>query len=199
MATDISHFVRQQKLGKVNLIGHSMGGKTAMHYALSHPELVDNLIVVDMAPTDQNLNEEFRQYINAMQKVADSGVTLQSEADRILSETIPQASVRQFLLTNLKKVPNERHLQWRVNLSALSAHLASLWRFPYTGSGRQYHGPALFIAGERGNYITPPTHATIREFFPNATIVGLDCGHWVHAEKPKEFLDLVSDFLTPST
>ncbi|TPX64755.1 hypothetical protein SpCBS45565_g05680 [Spizellomyces sp. 'palustris'] len=179
MAADLDEFLETHQLDNVNLIGHSMGGKAAaMHYALSHPERLNHLIVVDMSPTNRNLTSEFGSYIEAMHKVEKAKVKNQSEADKILAESINSLPIRQFILTNLKKAPGETSMKFRINLPALEQSLEKLWEFPFEGSGKTYDGPALFIAGARAGYITQSTHPVIKTFFPNAEITALDTGHW---------------------
>ncbi|TPX56824.1 hypothetical protein PhCBS80983_g04261 [Powellomyces hirtus] len=166
-----------------------------MHYALSGHSRLDKLVVVDMSPTNANLSSEFGLYITAMRKVEDAKVTSKDEANKILSETVDSLSVRQFILTNLRKLPGESTMSFRINVPALESSLDSLWTFPHEGSGKTREGPTLFIGGKKARYITASKEPLIRKFFPNATIEYLDAGHWVHSEKPEEFVSLVTSFL----
>ncbi|KAI8819598.1 Alpha/Beta hydrolase protein [Fimicolochytrium jonesii] len=198
MAEDVREFLETEGLGKVNLVGHSMGGKVAMHYALQDGSRLDKLIVVDMAPAKQRQTKEFGGYVNVMKKVEAAKVTSKDQADKIMEEDVKDLSIRQFLLTNLRRTPGDPHMTFRINLPALEESLESLWRFSLAGSGKTHDGPALFIAGTKARYITEESRPVIKEFFPRAVVVDVDAGHWVHAEKPEEFLRLVTAFLTDS-
>ncbi|KAI9096497.1 Alpha/Beta hydrolase protein [Phlyctochytrium arcticum] len=196
MTSDVDHFLNDQGLDRVNLVGHSMGGKVSMHYALTHPEKLDHLVVVDMSPAPKDLGSQFGSYITAMQKVADAHVRNKAEAEAILAETISSAPVRQFILTNLKPSNiSGSGMRWRVNLSTLQQTLPNLWGFPYADTGKQWTGPALFIGGSKDRYITPEVHPSIYKYFPEAKIEMLEAGHWVHAEKPEEFAALLMNFV----
>ncbi|KAI8804234.1 Alpha/Beta hydrolase protein [Cladochytrium replicatum] len=202
MAADVSQFIQQHQLNEVNLVGHSMGGKVAMALALSGDPLVKNLIVVDISPTDHYLSSLFGMYVQAMQEVERSKVSSQAEADRILANYVPEVDIRLFLLTNLKKAPGRSSFTWRINLPVIAENLNEIWKFPYDPSdpsrSPKFENPTLFIAGAKGKYITERHIPNIKAFFPKAEIKSLDTGHWVHAEKPIGFQDLIQDFLERS-
>ncbi|KAI8898737.1 Alpha/Beta hydrolase protein, partial [Globomyces pollinis-pini] len=201
MADDVSYFVKKHGWDKVTLIGHSMGGKVSINLALN-PNLnsiLDRLIIVDMAPVRQSttLSSGFRSYVDAMKKVSQSKVSGTVEADKILAESIPSVEVRQFLLTNLKKDSNGKY-DFRINLEALGKSLPLLWDLPYQNSSEPpvYNKSVLFIAGGKSHYVTEYMHPTIRKLFPSAQIITIpDAGHWVHAEKPDEFIKTVVNYI----
>ncbi|KAI8922845.1 Alpha/Beta hydrolase protein [Entophlyctis helioformis] len=192
MAADVAAFVASQGWPKANIMGHSMGGKVAMHLALSPGnEWIDNLIVVDMAPVAQTAThtDVFKEYILAMQRVDAAGVKSSTQADAILKQSIPELSVRQFILTNLKIQPDGTY-KFRVNLEALARGLRGLWTFDFDPSVNTFDRPTLFIAGGNSKYVEPHMHPTIRSYFPQVRIDTIEgAGHWVHAEKPDAFLD----------
>ncbi|KAJ3161697.1 Alpha/beta hydrolase domain-containing protein 11 [Geranomyces michiganensis] len=210
MAEDVLAFVQKQGFDKINLMGHSMGGKVAMHFALSQQDVVNKLVVVDMAPTVGRPSSDFEIYLSGMNRVEAARVASKPEADRILAETVDDLPIRQFILTNLRAPPSKSlassssssssspsppYMSFRINLPVLEAALAKLWEFPLTNSGVTWAGDALFIAGSKARYITPQKEPSIRGFFPHADVKYLDAGHWVHSEKPEEFMELVTMFL----
>ncbi|KAH9263841.1 hypothetical protein BASA83_012718 [Batrachochytrium salamandrivorans] len=197
MCADVDAFVASQGWTSVNLLGHSMGGKVAMHAALlpGHNWL-NKLVVVDMSPVAQTLSMSniFAKYVAAMIKVDNAKVRSSAEADAILAEVVPEIPIRQFIMTNLKKQGDT--YQFRINLEALSNGLAGLWSFDLSSDVHQFNGPTLFVAGGNSGYITPAMHPTIKRFFPASNIVSIaDAGHWVHADKPEEFVKTVVGFL----
>ncbi|KAI8843699.1 abhydrolase domain-containing protein [Chytridium lagenaria] len=166
-----------------------------MHYALLNQERVRRLVVVDIAPSQQRLSSVFGSYVQQMRKVSAANIKTPSEADSILSETIKDKSVRQFLLTNLKETP-DGGLRFRVNLDALGASLdKDIAEFPLITSGIKFEKPTLFVRGTRADYIPKSSEKDIKLLFPNSRIVDIDAGHWVHAEKPEEFMKTVVSFL----
>ncbi|KAJ3165143.1 hypothetical protein HDU88_004863 [Geranomyces variabilis] len=199
MAADVLAFVQKQGFDKINLMGHSMGGKVAMHFALSQQDMMNKLVVVDMAPTVGRPSSDFEVYLAGMNRVEEARVATKPEADRILAETVDSLPIRQFILTNLRaphsNSSSPSHMSFRINLPVLESALANLWNFPLTGTGVTWSGDALFIAGSKARYITPKKEPSIMGFFPRAEIKYLDTGHWVHSEKPEEFLDLVTKFI----
>jgi esterase len=185
LADDLRYFIEQHQLAPANLLGHSMGGKTAMTLALALPKLVKRLIVVDIAPV--NYNHSFIDYVQAMQHVDLSGLNRRSEVDQRLSETIQDTSIRMFLLQNL--VFNTDHYDWRINLSALAANMHYLTAFPQIDSDIQFKGDTVFLRGEKSDYILPVHEEDIRHYFPNARIETIaNAGHWIHADQPQSLL-----------
>ncbi|KAG9296937.1 hypothetical protein G9A89_006892 [Geosiphon pyriformis] len=195
MANDVASFLSDHKLHKIILIGHSMGGKVAMYMALQHVPYIEKLVVVDNAPLKIRLSTDFAKYIEGMKKIEETKLTKQSIADEILQEFESDISIRQFLLTNLKKDPKSGVYKFRIPLEILGESLEKLGDFPFESAHHTYHKPTLFIAGTRSNYVPLKAHQTIKTFFPESVIVNVNAGHWVHAEKPQEFLMIVSDFI----
>ncbi|HWF19647.1 MAG TPA: alpha/beta fold hydrolase [Verrucomicrobiae bacterium] len=192
MADDLLEFMGTQQIGRAHLLGHSMGGKAAMHFALRHPEKVEKLVVVDMAP---------RAYAPTHVPIFDAMLSLDTgsfrergEIDRALATRIPDAATRQFLLKNLTR--NEQGaLQWKPNLPAIRKNYDGLNEALDTNGS--FKGPALFIKGAKSDYITKNDQALIMSMFPNATISEIhQAGHWVHADAPGEFTELVTNFLS---
>ncbi|KAF0534977.1 alpha/beta hydrolase [Gigaspora margarita] len=195
MAKDVVTFMNDHQLKRTVVMGHSMGGKVAMTIALMQVPQIDQLVVVDSAPTNTSISKEFATYVDVMKKVEQTEVMKQSQADEIMKGYISDINIRQFLLTNLKKDPEIEVYKFRIPLDVLGNSLKTLNGFPFDSDRHTFHKSTLFVAGVKSNYIPPKIHPTIKTFFPNSVIVELDTGHWVHSEKPHDFATIVTDFL----
>ena len=166
--------------GEADLIGHSMGGKAAMVLALDAPARVRRLLVADIAPVAYSHTQV--HLIHAMRALDLSVVTSRGAANAALEATIPEPDVRAFLLQSLD-VKGQR---WMLNLDALERDMEKITGFPAV-SGR-YDGPALFLAGGDSDYVLPEHRPLIKRLFPHAKQAKIPgTGHWLHAEKPREF------------
>lgn len=193
LAADVRAFIDRQGLDRPMVIGHSMGGKTAMCLALQHGERIDRVAVLDIAPVDYDHSHS--EFIEAMQMVDPALIERRSEADAILSRTIPDVPVRQFLLQNL--VAQDASFTWRINLPALSTNLDRILAFPseLADNGR-YDGPALFLHGANSDYVLPQHVSIIQRLFPRARYQAVfGAGHWLHAERPDIVLSALDQFL----
>lgn len=192
MAGDIGRFIADHGLDRPVVIGHSLGGKAVMALALSHPGSVGALVVVDIAPVAYR--GSFRAYVDAMMGMDPTRITRRSDADALLADTVPDPGVRQFLLQNL--VLGEGEPRWRLNLAVLGAEMDRMGGALSPDLGAPYAGPALFLGGGASPYLRPEHEPAIRDLFPNAEIDAIDgAGHWVHAEKPAEFLARLRRFM----
>ncbi|XP_061595724.1 protein ABHD11 isoform X2 [Cololabis saira] len=196
MSNDLKHLLGKLHIEKCVLIGHSMGGKTAMVTALMQPQVVERLVVVDISPAQTTSRTNFRYYIQAMQQMKISSDIPRSTARRMaedqLRSLVKEHSVRQFLLTNL--VEQNGHYAWRVNLEAIAAHLDEIMSFPTFKSN--YEGPTLFLGGASSAYISSDDYPEIQRLFPSADIQYIpDASHWIHADKPLDFISSISSFL----
>jgi esterase len=168
-----------------------MGGKVAMRVALLYHDLVDRLVIVDIAPVPYR--HSFDDYIDAMRSVDLARMTRRSEVEADLARAIPDPGVRAFLLQNLTR--GEEGFEWRVNLDALAMNMEDIIGWPDVGVAR-FDGPTLFVAGERSDYLLPEHQGEIERLFPNAEIAVIkEAGHWVHAEQPAAFAERVQAFL----
>jgi pimeloyl-ACP methyl ester carboxylesterase len=189
MAADLSEVIAAEG-GRADLLGHSMGGKAAMVLALTEPARVGRLIVADIAPVAYGHSQ--MEYVRAMQAVDLRGVTRRSEADPLLAETVPDPALRAFLLQSLSV--EDGRAAWKLNLEALADQMPRIMGFPEV-AGR-FEGPALFVTGERSDYVREAHWPRILELFPAARRVVISgAGHWVHAEAPREFGAAVAGFL----
>jgi esterase len=191
MAEDLHHFMEAHWIFKAHIIGHSMGGKTAMQFAWMYPDMVEKLIVVDIAPKAYPGGHE--EIFRALQKLDLSQAESRSDAEEALKADISSLGIRQFLLKNLSR-KKEGGYQWKMNLDALWGHYDDiLAQPPHKG---EYTGPALFIRGGKSHYIQEADEALIQKEFPGAKVATVEeAGHWVHAEAPKALLQQVHTFL----
>ncbi|NXI37258.1 ABHDB protein, partial [Galbula dea] len=198
MSLDVQHLLSRLGITKCILLGHSMGGKTAMTLALQRPDLVERLISVDISPVSTAPVSEFFAYISAMKsvKIPDglSRSAARQLADDQLRSVVQLPQLRQFLLTNL--VEMEGRYVWRVNLEAISHHLADIMNFPVFH--KPYLGPALFLGGSKSPYISSEDYPEIHRLFPKADVQYIEgAGHIVHQDKFEEFITAVLNFLPP--
>lgn len=196
MCQDLQSLLPQLDLAPCALIGHSMGGKTAMLLALQRPELVEQLIAVDISLVKTTGTSKFATYVAAMKSIdiPDKMPSSQARklADKQLSHAVQDMAVRQFLLTNLVEV--DGHFQCRMNLDALAEHLDEIMNFP--PQQEPCSGPTLFLLGGSSHYVCPSHHPEIRRLFPGARIQTVpNANHWVHADRPQDFMAAVQSFL----
>ena len=199
---DLEEFFDQHNIEKTILLGHSMGGKVAMWFAADFPERIEKLVIADIAPKDYLLLKEEGQFylhrniLLAMQEIDFSQVKSRSDVDDFLAERIDDERVRQFLLKSVERNKKTKQYQWRVNAEVLYDHLDEivggvnkLWfddRIPITAY------PVIFIRGLLSKYIQDEDIKLIKEIYPEANVVDIPgAGHWLHAEKPKEFIKAV--------
>ena len=190
MAEDLRKFLAVQSVPDTHLLGHSMGGKTAMQLALLHPGLVRKLGVVDMAPRAYAPAHE--RLLNALATLDLASLQDRHEAATALKADVPDVSVRRFLLKNLAR-DSDGHLRWQFNLEGIRRSYAAL--NAALDAGRPYHGPALFIRGSRSDYVRDEDAPGILRLFPNAAFAAIPgAGHWVHADAPHIFADVAANF-----
>jgi esterase len=190
MVGDLEEFIEEHQLVDPVIIGHSMGGKVAMNFAVAHPEKLSKLIIVDIAPRAYNL--EHYVILDGLNAIPIDRITSRTEADEALAPFVPEADVRQFLLKNLQR-KKEGGFTWKINLPVINKNMSNI------GLDLHFQGkfekPSLFIRGARSKYVRDNDMPRIQEIFPAAKLETLDTGHWVQAEKPQEFVELVSGWL----
>jgi len=181
--------------GPLALVGHSMGGKIAMCLALRRPELVERLVVVDVAPVAYPSGREFVGYIETMQSMDLSVVERRDQAEEALREAVPNPVVRSFLLQNLRRTADG--WEWQVNLDLLGAHMDQLTGWPGERLGdASYDGPVLWVGGAGSDYISDEHAGEMDSRFPrNRRVLVKGAGHWVHSEQPEVFLEVLRRFL----
>lgn len=191
MAADVLDFMQQHRIPSAFVLGHSMGGKTAMQFALTNPELVDKLVVVDVAP--KKYPSAHDEILDAMASLKLKEYTTRQQADNEIAKRLPKYSLRQFILKNLTRTESGE-LKWEVNLSIIKKHYSEI-ADDITATG-VFPKPAIFIKGGQSSYIQQGDERRIHRLFPSSDIVTIsDAGHWIHAEKPEEFGNVVLKFL----
>ena len=179
MADDLVEVINSLNI-KPNIIGHSMGGKAAMVLALKHPNLVRNLIIADIAPVKYEHDQS--QFIEAMQKVDLSKVEKRSDATLVLSKFVKDKSLQNFFTQSL----DIKAKRWKLNLKVLRSEMSEILSFPKIES--EFSGHSLFLKGENSDYIKPEHRKLIKSLFTKARFATFkEAGHWLHAEKPREF------------
>jgi pimeloyl-ACP methyl ester carboxylesterase len=180
----------------VALVGHSLGGKVAMVLALRHPELVERLCVVDVAPVAYDHLSQFEGYVAAMRALDLASLAQRGDADTAMSEAVPDPTVRAFLLQNLRR--DGDGWRWQMNLDVLGDDLAVIGGWPEDALAglAPYDGRVLWVAGARSDYITPAYAAAMDRWFPRNRLTTVkDAGHWVHSEQQDVFVDVLRHFL----
>jgi len=192
MADDVRALLDRRGLDAATLVGHSMGGKVAMQLALGTPGRVAGLAVVDMSPV--RYGHDFEQVLDGFDAVDLAAINARADAERAMAGRVRGAGVRAFLLQNLAR--GEAGWYWRPNLAALRAAQADITGFPDQPADARYGGPTTFIFGGLSDYVTAAHEPMIRRLFPAATLCEVaTAGHWVYADRPREFMDCLSAFL----
>jgi esterase len=193
LTEDLKHFIEKHNIQNPIILGHSMGGKTAMNFAVRYPERLDSLIVVDIAPKPYPVHHD--NIIEGLTAIPIDTLQSRDEADKILAAYVAEADVRQFLLKNLSRKP-EGGFIWKINLPVIEVNLEKISEgMQYNGT---YNGPTLLVRGSKSHYVNDDDRQTIKSIFPNVRLVTMDTGHWVQAEKPQEFVAIVLAFLEKS-
>ncbi|UAA37271.1 alpha/beta fold hydrolase [Paraneptunicella aestuarii] len=191
-AKQVLDVIELNELEQVSLLGHSMGGKVAMHMALNHPEKISSLIVADIAPVQYQARHN--KVFDALKAVQLDKISSRKDAEKAMSQYIEEQGVIQFLLRSLTQTPDGK-FAWRFNLDMLMRDYSQLSEG--ISHPIPYEAPTLFIKGGNSDYITAEHRPVITQLFPNASAkVMQGTGHWLHAEKPGVFAKLVKDFVT---
>ncbi len=203
LAQDVICFFSKNNIKKAILVGHSMGGKVAMHVARKFPEIISSLILVDIAPINYyaDNHKELLVHISileALQKLYLPSIKTREEADHFLSYDLKDEKLRSFLLKNLKRT-SKGNFEWLLNLTSIKKNFSEISEgfLPSEWENVQINGfPVLFIKGEKSKYINKENIPIIKRIFPAADIIEIsETGHWLHAEKPMEFAKTVSSFV----
>jgi pimeloyl-ACP methyl ester carboxylesterase len=202
MRNDLEEFFKKHNIEKATLLGHSMGGKAAMWFAVDFPEKVEKLVIADIAPKDYLLLKEDSQFylhqniLLAMMEIDFSKIKSRDDVDDFMAQKIDDVNIRQFLLKNVANDKVLKRYRWRVNAEVLYSHLDEIvsgvnknWledRIPIISY------PVIFIRGMKSKYILPEDEPMIKEIYPDSRIVDIpDAGHWLHAEQPEKFMKAV--------
>lgn len=192
MADDVAGLLHSLNLDKCNMLGHSMGGKVAMTFAVNNPDSVERLIVADIAPVAYF--HHYDDLIDPILALPLGAIESRARADQLLRQNIPEDQLRAFLLQNLVRGPDG--WRWRVNWRTIQRDMEFLTEFADLPDGWCLDLPTLFIRGARSDYVGEAEIDVINRHFSRASIATIeDAGHWLHAEKPEAFTHLVLEFL----
>lgn len=191
MAADLAEVIESLGSGPVDLLGHSMGGKAAMQLALTKPALIRRLVVADIAPVAYAHDQT--RHARAMAALDLSQIRTRAEADAALAAGVEDPALRAFFLQSLD-LRSHQAARWKLNLTVLEAEMPKIVGWP--GTPGRFPNPALFLTGALSSYVLPEHREPIRAQFPKARFAKIpDAGHWLHAEKPREFEETVRVFL----
>lgn len=191
MSEDIIKLIKSENLEKVILLGHSLGGKLAMHLANFHPELIEKMIIVDISPFESD--SEFRQHVDHMINLDLSLYESRREVDQALEHDVPLKEIRQFLLTNLMRDDSHK-LSWKSNIKIIRDHAHELIASQDMREGIDIN--TLFIKGEFSDYINDQNWPEIKKRFPKSKLEIIpEAGHWPHSQNKEIFLKVLIDFL----
>lgn len=190
LAEDLRVFMEENWMHEAYIIGHSMGGKTAMQFAVDNPDMIEKLIIVDIGPKAYKAGHD--TIFKALREVEIDKVKSREEVEESIAKYINDKGVRLFLMKNLQR-KKEGGFRWKMNLELLYQE------YPNIIDAIKYDGTVdvetLFIYGSKSHYIVPSEIEGVKEIFPHSTFEEVDAGHWIHAEKPDELLTLVKGFL----
>jgi len=192
MVEDIWTLIEKFHIKNPVILGHSMGGKVAMHFAVTFPNIIKKLIIVDIAPKFYPVHHQ--QILSGMNSLEVEKIKSRFEANDQLAKSVPDPVIRQFLLKNLARDP-ESGFNWKLNLEVITNKIDNVGE-SIEPAEMKFDEPVLFIRGSRSDYISPEEYRLIAEIYPNNFIATIrDTGHWVHAENTDQFLKVVESFL----
>lgn len=191
MVQDLKSYIGEHQLKDIILLGHSMGGKTAMLFAVEYPELVEKLIIADISPRFYPIHHD--AILNGLSSLDFDILESRGEADETMKRYVPDFGTRQFLLKNLYWETKEK-LALRMNLESLKENMGEVGEALPTHS--KFEKDTLFLRGDKSEYISLQDESIIKTHFPKAKIETIsNAGHWLHAENPTEFFEAVNEFL----
>jgi len=191
MAEDLHEFMEQQGIFISHILGHSMGGKTAMQFAGMYPNRIEKLIVADMGI--KRNSPSHTQILEGLNHINLSTLTSRQEADQQLASYIPSMPIRQFLIKNLSK-DTSGEFAWKFNLNTITQEYENI--LAAVKIDQPFDHPTLFITGGKSDYVSQADHESIKAYFPEVRFAEIpEAGHWLHAEAPDEFLRIVREFL----
>jgi pimeloyl-ACP methyl ester carboxylesterase len=190
MADDIRDFMAQQEISSAFVLGHSMGGKVAMATALRYPDLVEKLVVIDIAPRSYPSFHD--SILEALTSLTLSNFSSRQSIDQALSSRIGEVPVRQFLMKNLAR-NDDGSFRWKMNLAVIAGQYSEVLK--RIDSNTSFAKPTLFVRSMKSSYIGDQDIQEIKRIFPDSSIVDFETGHWVHAEEPERLTKVVTEFL----
>lgn len=193
MAEDLHEFIVEHKLKDPVIIGHSMGGKVAMQFALEYPDMLKKLVAIDISPVKYPTRDSQSDILTAMMSVNFDAVHSRKEIDDLLKDSIPDDGTRLFIMKNLHRRAGNTY-DWRPNISAINNNMDHM--FAGIESNSQFNKPVLFIKAGKSDYITEDHYHLIKKYFPLSKIVTVEnSGHWVHVDAPGEVSRILREFI----
>jgi pimeloyl-ACP methyl ester carboxylesterase len=194
MAADLKEFIDDHQLQNVMLIGHSMGGKTVMQFAMNYPESFSKMIVVDIAPKFYPVHHNM--ILQGLASIDLKNLKSRTEANELMKRFEESEGVRQFLLKNLWRNPEKNNeFDWRINVPVITKNIDIVGH--ELANEKAINKPVLFIRGSESHYIQPEDERKIWDLFPNYEIITIEgAGHWVQADKSEEFINVVRTALS---
>ncbi|WP_027003433.1 alpha/beta fold hydrolase [Hugenholtzia roseola] len=190
MAHDLMDFIEAHQIENPYIVGHSMGGKVAIQFAAFYPQAYQKLVVVDISVRGYAVHHD--RILEGLAAIDLKKIETRQEAENILTAFVEEADTRQFLLKNLDR--NKEGFVWRINLPVLTAYIEAISEGVGRNTGAQQ--PTLFMRGGKSKYIQERDYPLIEEIFPQAQIKTIEqAGHWIHAEAPQAFLEVLIPFL----
>jgi esterase len=191
LAEDLKVFMESQWIYKARIVGHSMGGKAAMEFAITNPDMVEKLLIIDIAPKSYKGGHEV--IIDTLLSIDLEKLIDRKDAENQIAKRVQEAGTIQFLLKNLTRNENTGAFEWKMNLANIYANYEKILGNISVG---KYEGETLFVRGAESNYILEGDEKIIQDFFPKSIIKTIqNAGHWVHAEQPKALLEMILAFL----
>ena len=192
IADDVRELFEREAISEAHVVGHSLGGKAAMQFAITYPDQVKKLVVVDIAPKAYPPSQ--RLILAALDRLELQSFKSFGEIDAALAPAIPEIAVRQFLMKNIARVPNSG-FRWRIDIASIAKSYDDLTKAIIPA--RKYDKPVCFVRGGRSDYIQDSDLPSIRAVFPRAELATIAAaGHWLHAEATDEFLQILLSFLS---
>lgn len=190
MSTDLNKFMQQKEIASAHILGHSMGGKTAMQFAVEYPGKINKLIVADIGPRFYPVHHD--TILKGLFSINLDKLASRKEADETLSAFVPEVGVRQFLLKNLAREGSS--FTWKMNLQVIAKEIEQVGKS--LNQNAVFEKPTLFLSGGNSDYIKDADLNLIHSIFKNSMLKTIEgAGHWLHAEKPEEFFELTMNFL----
>lgn len=190
MVADLKELLEDENLDKIYLMGHSMGGKTAMNFALTYPENVEKLIIADIAPRYYGIHHQ--TILEGLNSIDLDRIESRKDADDQLAKYVPNLGERQFLLKSLGR--ENGGFAWKINLPVITKNIGIVGEG--LSEGKTFAGPTLFLAGSKSKYIQQSDMADISNFFTDSDVEFIaNAGHWLHAEQPAAVVEEIEKFL----
>ena len=194
LTDDLMEFIDEHNIEDPILLGHSMGGKVAMRFALENPEIIKKLIVVDISLRKYPPRQQHKKIIQAMRAVDFQKASTLNDVEEQLKPLISEKRIRQFIMKNLYYRDNRNMLDWRINFEGICRNIDEM--FDGIDVGEVFNNPSCFIRGGLSDYVNTEDLKEIKNNFPQAEIHTIpEASHWVHAEKPQEFFEITKAFL----